>query len=98
LNGDHPFKSDNFDTFPNKFILLNGGFSLRKVSTTIDLCKKKPWRGEPEDVYFTISDLTRPSREEAKEFGIQVLKYDDPVGCHQVWVDHDLEYIQSLFR
>jgi hypothetical protein len=98
LKGDHPFKSDNFDSFQNKFILLNGGFSLRKVSTTIDLCKKKPWRGEPEDVYFAISDLTRPSREEAKEFGIQVLKYDDPVGCHQVWMDHDLEYIQSLFK
>jgi hypothetical protein len=62
LNGDHPFKSDNFDTFPNKFILLNGGFSLRKVSTTIDLCKKKPWNGVNRKMCISQFQILRDHR------------------------------------
>ena len=104
-NGDHVFKSDNFKDFPQKWILLNGGFSLRKVQSMIDLCKAKKWHMEPEDVYFCISNLTRPTIDEAKEFGIQDFKYDDPVGCHKIWdigkgtlKDYGDEYINKLFE
>lgn len=96
--GEHPYKDSNFETFPEKYILLNGGFSLRKVSSMKSLCNRKTWNGEPEDVYFTISDLSRPTREEAKEFAIQSLPYGEPAGCHQIWVEHDEDYIRSLFE
>ena len=55
--------------------------------------------GEPDDVYFAISDLSRPSVEEASEFGVQDFRYDGvPVGCHQLWPKHPEEYIRQLFK
>ena len=52
LNSEHQFKSKYFDDFPNKFIMLNGGFSLRKVSSMLNFCKEKRWNGEPEDLFI----------------------------------------------
>jgi hypothetical protein len=97
--GEHPFKESNFITNPNKYFLFNGGFYLRKIDSIKKLCKEKPWSGEPDDVYFCISDLTRPSRQEAREFGVQDFKYNGiPVGCHQLWLKHDEVYVRKLFR
>jgi len=99
VNGDHPFKEDKFKDHPTKWFLLNGGFYLRNVKAVKELCRNKPWNGEPDDVYFAISDLSRPSREEAKEFGIQDFKSDGPpVGCHKVWENQDEEYVLKLFN
>jgi len=94
---DHPFKANNFKDHPNKMFLYNGGFCLHKVSTTLDLCKAKQWQGEPEDVYFSLSNLSKPSLEEAAEFSANHVKHADPVGCHQVWI-HDEDYVVSLFK
>jgi hypothetical protein len=98
LHGDHPFKENNFISHPDKIFMFNGGFSLRKVKTMFDFCNVKPWRGEPEDVYFCISTLSRPTRDEAREFGVQDFKYDGvPVGCHQIWLRQDDDYIYTSF-
>ena len=97
--GDHEFKAPNYIDTPIKFLMLNGGFYLRKVSSVKELCRIKPWSGEPDDVYFAISNLSRPSREEACEFGIQDFKYDGiPTGCHQIWLKHEETYVRSLFK
>lgn len=99
IEGDHPFKESNFINTPNKYFLFNGGFYMRNIKAVKELCLKKPWSGEPDDVYFAISDLSRPSREEAREFGVQDFKCDGtPVGCHQIWLKHDETYVRSLFQ
>jgi hypothetical protein len=95
---DHFLKSDNFIHWEPKWFLFNGGFMLRNVESAKKLCKTKKWSGEPDDVYFALSDLTRPTREESKEFGVQDFKYEGiPVGCHQIWLKHDKDYILKLF-
>lgn len=79
--------------------MLNGGFSLRKVSAMIELTTKKQFRGEPEDVYFVLSDLTKPEPEECKEFSVDNIPYDGiPVGCHKIWVYNEEDYIRTLFQ
>tara|TARA_B100000768_G_C11177723_1_gene331556 strand:+ start:80 stop:895 length:816 start_codon:yes stop_codon:yes gene_type:complete len=99
LSSDHIFKADNFKYFPYKYTMLCGGFYLRKVETTKRLCKSKKHMGEPDDIYFAISNLSRPSIEEASEFGVQDFVYDGiPVGCHQLWPKHTEEYIRQLFK
>jgi len=94
---DHQFKENNFNDHPNIFYLFNGGFYLRNVESTKKLCKSKPHIGEPDDVYFAISKLTRPTREESLEFGVQDYVSENPAGCHQIWVGHTDEYILKLF-
>ena len=99
MSGEHIFKDEHFKTYPKKFFLFNGGFYLRHVENTKRLCKNKKHSGEPDDVYFAISELSRPTREEAKEFGVQDFPYDGvPVGCHQIWLRNDREYVKNLFR
>ena len=98
LQGDNQFKDINFKEYPNKFFLFNGGFYLRNIESTKKLCLQKKHSGEPDDVYYAISDLTRPSRDEAREFGVQDFKYDGvPVGCHQIWLRQDEDYIRELY-
>jgi len=98
LRGEHPFRAKYFKEYPYKKYLYNGGFFLRNIESTIRVCKTKPWRGEPDDVYFSLSDMTKPTIEEACEFGVNHMKHPDPVGCHQVWVPHDEDYVRSLFK
>lgn len=90
-----------FDYHPNDIVYscMNGGLSLRKVSAMIDLCSKKPFKGEPEDIYFCFSYLYRPSVHEALEF-VEHLPYDGiPVSCHKIWAKHNLtDYAIQLFN
>lgn len=98
LHGDHYFKEVNFKDYPGKIILFNGGFHLRNVKSSKELCKIKEHRGEPDDVYFSFSNLKKPSRDEAREFGVQDFKFDGvPIGCHQIWLRQDKSYIINLF-
>ena len=97
LMGDHFLKAKNFTHFPNKMYVYCGGFFLRNVRATIDLCKRKQWRGEPDDVYFSLSDLKKPTYEEACEFAVNHIKHPDPVGCHAPWC-HDESFVRSLFK
>jgi len=88
----------NFHPYDVIYNIGNGGFSLRKVKKMIELCVKKKHMGEPEDVYFSVSYLTQPSRLESSEFSVQDWRYDGvPVGCHQIWERHSDEYISKLF-
>jgi hypothetical protein len=98
-SGDHQLKKLNFLNSPyKKWFMFNGGFSLRRVEAMKQLCRHKKYSGEAEDLYFMISELSRPTREEAKEFGVQDFTYDNvPVGCHQIWLRNDKEYIKKLF-
>ena len=81
-----------------------GGSSQKRLNLALKitkkvkkLCKSKPHIGEPDDVYFAISKLTRPTREESLEFGVQDYVSENPAGCHQIWVGHTDEYILKLF-
>lgn len=97
LQEDHYFKAKNFVNYPDKGYVYCGGFFFRNVKSTIELCKRKKWSGEPDDVYFSLSDLKKPTLEEAREFAVNHIKHPDPIGCHQVWI-HDEEFVRSLFK
>lgn len=95
----HPYKAKNVPPNVPRIYVFNGGFQLRKVSSMLALSESKPYSGEPEDVYFALSNLTRPTREEAKAFGVQDFMYDGvPVGCHQIWMKQPEYYVRGLFR
>ena len=94
-------KQSTFNYHPYDVIynIGNGGFCLRKLKTTIDLCIKKPHRGEPDDVYFSMSYLTQPSRLESSEFSVQDWNYNGvPVGCHKIWENQPDEYTSQLLH
>jgi hypothetical protein len=97
--GEHPYKENNFITHPNKIFMFNGGFSLRNVSTMKEMCRAKPWRGEAEDLYFMMSAISRPTRDIGRSFSVQDFRCEGvPVGCHQIWLRQDEEYIRDLFK
>jgi hypothetical protein len=88
-----------FYPYDNIYNLGNGGFCLRNVKKTIELCKNKTHNGEPDDVYFSLSYLVQPSRYESTEFGVQDWKCSEiPAGCHKIWENHDKEYVLKLFN
>lgn len=99
IAGDHPYKEDKYIHHPNKIFMFNGGFSLRNVSTMKTMCKNKSWRGEPEDMFFMLSNITRPTRDLGRFFSVQDFKCEGlPVGCHQIWLSQDEEYTRDLFK
>ena len=100
LGDRHSFNEDVFMYYPDKIFMFNGGFSLRKVSAIKELIEKKPWKGEPEDLYFCISNIHKPTRDEARFFSAQDYCSGGtlPVGCHQIWLRQDEDYIRTLFK
>ena len=95
----HMLKDINFVDYDKKFMMLNGGLSLRRVSKCIELCKTKNYDGEPEDVYFALSNLTRPMRIDCMYFAVQDPQFAcaDPAGCHQIWIRNSPDYVRELF-
>lgn len=67
----------------------NGGFSLRNVSRMKEICTnfKRTNMKLNEDVHISncLDNHEVPDVEEAKEFSVEWIYYDDPVGLHQVW-------------
>ena len=98
LQHDHMYKFKNFKNHPDRKDLYNGGFFLRHLRNTIHLCKTKPIRynWETDEVYFSMSELTKPTFKEACEFGVAHFKHPNPVGCNQLWI-FDEDYVRSLF-
>jgi hypothetical protein len=77
----------------------NGGLSLRRVSTMIDICKSNqyvPKKHVAEDVFFSIHTKNKPSREEAKDFSTEHMWSDNPVGMHQFYRFHEWDKIKPL--
>lgn len=100
LNYRHSFNEDVFVNHPNKISMFNGGFSLRRVETMKEIAAKKTWSGEPEDVYFCMTNLRKPMRHVARFFSVQDYCPGGalPVGCHQIWLRQDEEYTRNLFK
>ncbi len=78
--------------FPNgiKRRVGNGGFSLRKVSTMINICNKftfNPETEEAEDVFFCkyIETDMVPPPTLASIFAVEHIYYNDPIGLHSIW-------------
>ena len=63
----------------------NGGFSLRRTSTMINICKqiKNDEKYHPEDIYFSYQQLNIPNYFDRKRFGVEMVFYANPVGCHK---------------
>ena len=100
LYGVNPWTAKQFDNHDDKYIMLCGGITLRKVSAMRRFCETHTWWDEPEDVFFCISDLSRPTSEEASEFGVNHKnRYDhqNPSCCHKIWTRGE-EYVVSLFK
>ena len=81
----------------------NGGLSLRLVSTMIDICKKIPYKGEPEDVYFANNvgiDMIPPAQM-AATFSIEMCAWDGmhyPSALHKPWLFQSAETLCTLLN
>lgn len=76
----------------------NGGLSLRKVKTMIDVLTMYPYiagSGINEDVYICGLPIHLPSKELAMCFSVESTFYETPFGVHKPWyyLDTD-EYIK----
>ncbi len=66
-----------------------GGFSYRKKSSMIAICKSQPNVVHDEDAYICQGlkqlDMKMPPFEEAITYSIESCIYEDPIGVHQWW-------------
>ena len=73
----------------------NGGFSLRNKRDMMKIIQDVAidWSLN-EDVYFSngcdLLKLTKPTSEEAKEFSVESIFYEDPVGMHAPWFEEQM--------
>lgn len=88
---------------------LNGGFSLRRVSTFIEFLELFGEPREPgnEDMWWCSQFLgpkgrklgiKMPSKEIANTFSVESIYYEDPVGMHQVYRFLSKYQIQNLLQ
>ena len=71
----------------------NGGFSLRRTSTMLNICKNIMNHEEyhPEDIYFSYKNLKIPDFNDRKGFAVELVLHPNPVGCHK-YLHSDLFY------
>jgi hypothetical protein len=66
--------------------IANGGFSLRSRSKTLACLDRVPYRGEPEDVYFTAAmrqiGARVPDFATTCRFAVESIYTEHPVGVH----------------
>lgn len=84
----------------------NGGFSLRHVERMKEVCSKfkKTNADLHEDVFITnyLDDSDVPSVDIAKQFSVEWIYYEDPVGVHHAWsifpFDIVKQWMQSIIK
>ncbi len=81
-------------------VVQNGGFSLRKIESTIDICKKYKYdknKNIAEDVFFcqNISIDKLCPTELAKKFSVEHVYNSDPIGHHQTYRFQKIEDIKK---
>jgi len=77
----------------------NGGFSLRRKSKMLEIIAKVPYKGEPEDLYFSMAPISvyKPTFDEAKLFSVEQCFSPVTIGCHQVWVMPHYNEFSTIF-
>ena len=63
----------------------NGGLSLRRKSKMLHIIDSRPYRGEPEDIYFSLNSIYKPTVEEAMQFSVENIFHPESFGCHKPW-------------
>jgi hypothetical protein len=81
----------------------NGGLSLRKVKSMIDVCQKYgplPLDNNTlnEDVFFSRHCERFPSLEDANEFSVEHVAHPSPFGHHQIYRFHSWKYVETLLN
>lgn len=79
----------------------NGGLSLRKKSKMITIAQTVIPFGVNEDMYFsmqTIVPLNKPTFEEAKQFAVETVFYEQPFGIHAPWKYLPLDELRILIQ
>jgi hypothetical protein len=85
----------------------NGGLSLRHRDTMLNVIRKQPFSTQwNEDLWFHShlrqdKDAKLPDRERGKEFSVETVYFNDPLGVHKYWdyvdkedVDHSLGRVE----
>lgn len=88
----------------------NGGFSLRRPSVMLKIIKKYPYifwnhfQTEDylnEDIYFCsylpLVSNNIPPPDIAKQFSVETLFYNKPVGIHKAWLYNDTKQMKEIF-
>lgn len=82
----------------------NGGLSLRKKSKLVNKIRQcelildtSDPRWEPEDMWFSkpCGNLTKPTRDKAKEFSNEFYMTDISFGCHKIWHFHTHKQVRT---
>lgn len=92
-----PWRQTNYYPTKVRDFIGNGGFSLRKTKTMLEIIQKHDWYAKQasefewlEDLYFTAPYsnvlVKKPSYDKAKTFCVDEVFSDYSVGCHRVWV------------
>ena len=66
----------------------NGGFSLRRVDSMIDICDTFTFvleKDDAEDIFFAKNCKNLAPYEDAKTFSVESIFYETPCGAHQCW-------------
>jgi len=65
----------------------NGGLSLRKKSTCIEIIKSCIYNGEPEDIFFAFNCLNTniPITSDAVNFSVESIYSENSFGVHKPW-------------
>ena len=85
-------------------VIGNGGFSLRKLSTMLRVCRENRLcdlpKGTPlaEDVFFSYHCTKFPSMEDAAEFSVEHIAHPRPFGHHQMYRFHPWERFLECMR
>uniref|UniRef100_A0A6C0KUA8 DUF5672 domain-containing protein n=1 Tax=viral metagenome TaxID=1070528 RepID=A0A6C0KUA8_9ZZZZ len=79
----------------------NGGLSLRKKSKMITITQTVLPFHENEDIYFSIQNIVplhKPSFEEAKQFAVETVFYENPFGIHAPWKYLSIDEMHILIK
>jgi hypothetical protein len=86
----------------------NGGFSLRRVETMKQLCRKNKPTTEPEDLFFFYNfrrlaqagdtSYLLPSPSDARSFSVEHVYHENPCGMHQAYRFHSLEKVMEWLQ
>lgn len=97
------FSRSHVEGKPNR-VIGNGGLSLRKVETMLEISRKygplplDKNNTMNEDVFFSKYCEKFPSIEDANSFSVEHISHPSPFGHHQAYLFHRWEYMQSLLN
>jgi hypothetical protein len=96
MNGEYDFVGAPWKHHPNSG--ANGGLSLRRLNTMIEICKKfKIHPYDSEDGFFSLK-VREPPFDVKKQFSMETIWSDNPFGLHKAYEYQDMNRLKTLLE